>query len=170
MSGNISLKELMEQRKNEGHNSTEIVAPEQPSDEQLVEQLVSYYMSMIDNNKVIADEIIAALEDGVIALPYQSYRNETLANVALARIIELSASEPIEVEPTDVTDEWIEEVTAAARIYADDLLYESIILWCKAVKWDRQMCKPIVRGYGQFFQQIEELGFPHLCLLIAAIK
>jgi len=67
-------------------------------------------------------------------------------------------------------EDWIKEVNESVKAYADELLYDSVIMWCKAVDYDKDMCAPLARGDGQFYRDFEKLGYPHLCLLIKAVK
>jgi len=130
------------------------------SDEDIKKDVISVFKNLSELDK---ERYISNLEDNKILLSDNTLvDNEKLSNEILSNIIALGLDQS--------EDSWIKEVKEAVRIYADDYLYDSVIMWCEAVKYDRMMCQPIIKGHGKFFQDVELLGYPHLCLLIKAIK
>lgn len=123
------------------------------------------------------DAIIGKLENGIINIRGNEYHNEKNANIILENLISIEhppkekVLEPQMIdEEADADEEWIKEVKEGIALYADDMIYESCILWCEALRWDRRMVAPILKGSNEFFRQMEALGYPHLCLLIQATR
>ena len=180
MSVEEMLKKKMEDKedKENGFNTAGIIELNtnirMPVESQIDSVLQDYKSARVADAKHIMDSMIGQLEKGIINVRGNTYHNEEIANRILGVLIEAEAIGPNEIksyqfdEPID--DEWVQEVKAAVKQYADDIIYDSCIMWCEALEWDRKMCKPILDGSNGFFRQIEALGYPHLCLLVKAVR
>lgn len=130
---------------------------------------------------------IEYLEDGKILLPYGVREDEELANAILIKLIAIEApkveeeeaaiykeyikSDDIQLENKDLhlAHAYEQKVHDAIERHADELLADSVTMFAEAMNFDPRFCDIIVRGDTQFYNQIEEMGFPMLALMVKTI-
>ena len=141
------------------------------------QDVLRQYLDTDDESK--RNNILDSLEEGVITYSDGSgEKNEDLSGEIIAFIGEYQISEqsntdrPISIKEAEADGRiaFIKECNVQMETYADDLIYGACKLWAEAVEYDERMMQPILKGDQTFFNAMEELGYPHLCLLVKAIK